>query len=59
MKKYLIYILNVDGDYYYVNSAGDVDTTGTPTPLNYNPKDWREMSIQWLREWITREYLEA
>jgi len=49
MKKYLIYILNVDGDYYYVNSAGDVDTTGTPTPLNYNPKDWREMSIQWLR----------
>lgn len=48
-KVFKIYIINEDGEYYYLDSNGDVDTTTTPTEIEYNPKDWREMQIEWIR----------
>jgi len=44
-----IYIKNSIGDYYFLDSSGDVDTTSTPTEIVFNPKDWREMQIEWIR----------
>jgi len=38
--------------YYYVDSIGDVLTTFTKTPINFAPKGWKDMQLQWER-WYT------
>jgi hypothetical protein len=35
--------------YYYVDSIGDVLTTFTKTPINFAPKGWKDMQLQWER----------
>src|ERR1044072_912531 len=48
-KPLLFYFLNEDGDYYYINNNGDVDTTSTKTPLKYAPEGWEKIQVKWAR----------
>lgn len=48
--KYLFYITN-GTDYFYVDNAGAVANTVTPTPLVYAPDNWNEVSISFERGW--------
>jgi len=48
--KYQFYITN-GSDYFYVDNAGAVANTPTPTPLVYAPANWDEVSITFERGW--------
>lgn len=48
-KYYLRYDVAGTWHYYYVDNAGVVQDTTTPTPLTYTPKNWSEIVLTWER----------
>src|SRR4030095_10193247 len=50
-KKYLFYLKDTVGNYYYVNqSTGAVTVTSVKTPLLHYPKGWENLEIKWNRD---------
>ena len=46
---FLFYLVNSAGESYYVDQDGKVQKRGLPTPLEWSPDGWQEMSIGWER----------
>lgn len=50
--KFKYYLLNASGDYYYIDSNGNVDTTSTKTELQDSPSNWHDFSVTFTRDMV-------
>lgn len=48
-KFYFRYLVGMTWQYYYVDNAGVVQTTSTPTELTFAPQGWQDIQLNWER----------
>ncbi len=46
---FLFYLLDEDGRSYYIDSAGNVKTSGVPMHVEVGPDGWKSTSVKWTR----------
>lgn len=46
---FLFYLVNEKGESYYIDNNGNLRLSGLPSPVEYSPDGWEDLSIGWER----------